>query len=180
MAKLYLAGPDVFLPHPEQRGALMKSFLAGLGLGLEGVFPLDADVTRGASEAFSSYAGRIRRANLDLLAGCDGVLANLSPFRGPSADDGTAYECGFARGRGLPVFAWSADAGSSLVLRTWRQYFPLYRERGRGLVDRDGYLVEDFALPANLMLVDAEFGGLHASFGEAATAAARHFAAGRA
>ena len=39
----------------------------------------------------------------------DLVIANLTPFRGPSADAGTLVELGWFLGRGLPVFGYSND-----------------------------------------------------------------------
>ena len=32
------------------------------------------------------------------MQGCDAMIVNLTPFRGPSADVGSAYEMGFMRG----------------------------------------------------------------------------------
>lgn len=65
----------------------------------------------------------------------DAVIANLTPFRGPSADVGTAWELGYAAGRGLPVFAYTGALDH-------------YGARVRV----DGLLIEDFDLADNLML----------------------------
>jgi nucleoside 2-deoxyribosyltransferase len=41
---------------------------------------------------------------------CDAMIVNLTPFRGPSADVGSAYEMGFMRALGRPIFAYSNDS----------------------------------------------------------------------
>jgi nucleoside 2-deoxyribosyltransferase len=38
---------------------------------------------------------------------CDAMTFNLTPFRGPSADVHSAYEMGFMRALGHPVFAYT-------------------------------------------------------------------------
>jgi nucleoside 2-deoxyribosyltransferase len=37
------------------------------------------------------------------------MIVNLTPFLGPSADVGSAYEMGFMRTLGRPIFAYSND-----------------------------------------------------------------------
>ncbi|MFC7335341.1 nucleoside 2-deoxyribosyltransferase [Rhodocista pekingensis] len=167
--RVYLAGPDVFLPDPLAAAETMRAACAAAGL--EGVFPLDAALVRRQDEPLTAFAARIRGANLDLIRGCAGVIANVSPFRGPSVDDGTAYEMGFAAALGLPVFAWSSDT-RSLLART-RDLIDLFAH-GADWRDAEGMLVEEFGLPVNLMLVDPATGPVHPHFEAAvATAAAR-------
>jgi len=43
------------------------------------------------------------------MRGCQAMIVNLTPFRGPSADVGSAYEMGFMRALGRPIFAYSRD-----------------------------------------------------------------------
>jgi len=79
---IYLAGPEVF--HPEaaaigrQKQALCREF------GFDGRFPLDDAIVRQTDPAGTAMA--IYRANRRMLAGAAAVIANLTPFRGPSAD----------------------------------------------------------------------------------------------
>jgi hypothetical protein len=81
----------------------------------------------------------------------DIMIANLTPFRGPSADDGTAFELGFFDALGRPIFAYSNACGG-------------LAERTRAFLARvpDTLAVEDFGLPCNLMLPHAvlQRGGL--------------------
>lgn len=164
--KVYLAGPDVFLPDPHAAAAAMKAVCERIGI--EGVFPLDADLKQDPGESPAAFAARIRAANLDLIRGADGVVANITPFRGPCADDGTAYEMGFATALGLPVFPWSEDVRP--LLEKTRVRMPL-TESGTDWRDPDGMLVEEFGLPVNLMLIDPATGPVHAGFEAAARAA---------
>ena len=70
---------------------------------------------------------------------CDAVVANLSPFRGPSADVGTVWECAYAKALGMPVFGY----GDRIE----------YKDKVFGTCPHDGMLVEDFHGYDNLMLV---------------------------
>ena len=62
------------------------------------------------------WISRQARASLDIFKGneammdaADAIIANLTPFRGPSADAGTVYELGYMAGRGKLLFAYSND-----------------------------------------------------------------------
>ena len=143
--RVYLAGPEVFLPDALAVGA-EKCRLAAAA-GFEGVFPLDAtlDLT-GLPPA--EQATRIALANEGLMRSCDALVANLTPFRGASMDAGTAFEVGFMRSLGRPVAGYTnaiADyAGRSRALR----------DRGAitGDCDREDVAIEEFGLAENLML----------------------------
>jgi nucleoside 2-deoxyribosyltransferase len=85
-----------------------------------------------------------------LVARCDALVANMTPFRGASMDTGTAYEMGLAKGLGKLVVGWTADR------RTYsaklRQTMPLSPD-GPWFRDPEGMLVRDFDLHDNLMMV---------------------------
>lgn len=140
--RLYLAGPDVFLPGAVQIGARKRGICARYGI--EGLFPLDVEVeTQGRAEP-------IFRGNLALMESADGGVFNLTPFRGPGADAGTAFELGFMAAQGKPVFGYSSNPAPYLD-RVGVHCGPLVRH-GQGWRDRDGLAVEDFGLSDNLML----------------------------
>jgi nucleoside 2-deoxyribosyltransferase len=150
--RVYLAGPDVFLPDPLAHAAAQKRICAGLGL--LGVSPLDAlDGEPSAWQALPE-AHRIARRNEAHIRSSQAILANITPFRGPSADSGTVYEIGFGRALGLPVFAYTAASDD-------------YATRIRALTgsdvlcDAEGLSIEDFDLAENLMIACAiqESGG---------------------
>lgn len=143
--RVYLAGPEVFLPNALDVGRAKVALAAEYDL--EGVFPLDAALDlRGLSKL--EQARRISLANEALMRSCDGLIANLSPFRGASMDAGTAFEIGFMRALGRPVLGYT-NAGDD------------YRDRAIAVrllgpapadSDRPDIEVEDFGLAENLMI----------------------------
>jgi nucleoside 2-deoxyribosyltransferase len=149
--RVYLAGPDVFLREP-RRAAEAKKILCAQ-YDFEGVFPLDAEIDlRGLDP--KDAARRIRLANEDLIRSCEILIANITPFRGPSGDVGTAYEMGFARALGKSVFAYT-NVEENFLTRTAR-FSGTTRERTDGETeDADGMQIESFGLVDNLMLVAA-------------------------
>ncbi len=141
--RVYLAGPDVFLPNPLVRAETLKAMCAAHGL--LGISPLDA--LAGEPEAWATLpeAHRIARRNEAHIASCDALVANLTPFRGPSADAGTVFELGHMRALGRPVFGWSNTA-ADFASRT-RAFCGVVGER-----DGHGMQIEDFGLGDNLMI----------------------------
>jgi nucleoside 2-deoxyribosyltransferase len=149
--RVYLAGPDVFLPDPmavaERKKQLCRAY------GFEGVFPLDAELDLGALEPRAAGLA-ISRANEELIRGCQLLIAQVTPFRGPSADVGTAFEMGFARALGLPVYAYT-NVQTDFTART-REFVRTTRARSDQVIeDPDGMAIENFGLADNLMLVGA-------------------------
>jgi nucleoside 2-deoxyribosyltransferase len=130
--RVYLAGPDVFFPNPLAIGEAKKSICTEHGF--EGVFPLDAPLDlEGLSPEEQGY--RCFGVTIGLMQSSDLVIANLTPFRGPSMDVGTAVEIGYMHGLGKPVFGYTNVRED-------------YAER----VLPDGYFVEPFGLVDNLMV----------------------------
>jgi nucleoside 2-deoxyribosyltransferase len=163
--RVYLAGPDVFLPDPIAVGEKKK--LACERHGLEGVYPFDAESP--VDERSRRDTGfLISEANERLIRSCVAVIANMTPFRGVSADVGTVYEMGYARGLGLVVFAYT-NVAVGFADRTRLALGPSARrdEKG-GLRDADDMLIEEFDLMDNLMLE----GGIRASGGQLVVEAA--------
>ena len=150
--RVYLAGPDVFLPAPFARAEALKEVCARHGL--RGVSPLDALADEPDSWAGLSEARQIALRNEAHIRSCQALIANLTPFRGPSADAGTVFEVGFARALGLPVFGWSNDA-RLFAERTHAFLGGGAVRAGDGWRDAEGLLVEDFALADNLMIEGA-------------------------
>jgi len=145
--KIYLAGPDVFLPDAVEIGRRKAEICARHGL--TGLYPLDNAVDL----ATSSASFDIFKGNQAMMDAADAIIANLTPFRGPSADAGTVYELGYMAGRGKLLFAYSNDPAAypERVARAHKVTKP----SGGQLIDRDGLIVEDFGLPDNLMMIHA-------------------------
>lgn len=122
--------------------------------GLVGVFPLDGGLDlEGLTPIDAGLA--ISRANEDLMRSCDLLIANMTPFRGPSMDVGTAFEMGFMRALGRPVFGYTNAPGTYAErVGVFYSGAAAADEAGRPL-DPDGNLIEDFGMIDNLMMVGA-------------------------
>ena len=104
LPRVYLAGPDVFL---KDAGVVFQRMKAACSaLGLEGVEPFDGQLDMAASESHDAFAHRIYEGNVARIRSCDGVIANLRPFRGLEPDCGTVFEVGFAVALGKPVVGY--------------------------------------------------------------------------
>jgi nucleoside 2-deoxyribosyltransferase len=143
--KIYLAGPDVFLPDAVEIGRKKAAICARYGVS--GLYPLDNAVDLSAADASLI----IFKGNEAMMEAADAIIANLTPFRGPSADAGTVYELGYMAGRGKSCLAYSND-GASYRERVARLYDVKASSDGR-LTDPEGLTVEDFGLPDNLMMI---------------------------
>jgi len=147
--RVYLAGPDVFLadavPRAEQAKGICRRY------GLIGVSPLDALDEEPAAWSGLSEAARIHLRNEAHIRSCDALIANLTPFRGPSADVGTVFELGFMRALGRPVFGYATTAVPFLA-RSLGFLGPAATSRDGAWYDGAGMLVEAFGLSDNLMI----------------------------
>lgn len=152
--RVYLAGPDVFLPDPHARAAAMKAICSRHGL--TGVCPLDdlPDAPEEWSDLHEPF--RIARRNEAHIRSCAALVANLTPFRGPSADVGTVFELGFMRALNRPVYGWT-NVATGFATRT-RSFLGVEAE-----TDHDGMLIEDFTPLADNLMID---GAISASGGK--------------
>src|SRR5262250_1051827 len=142
--KIYLAGPDVFLPDAIEIGRRKQDICALHHVS--GLYPLDNVIDRAAADV----SLRIFKGNEAMMDEADAIIANLTPFRGPSADAGTVYELGYMAGRGKLCLGYSNDPASyhERVARDLR----LNTAEGV-LFDDAGLAVENFGLTDNLMIV---------------------------
>jgi len=129
---VYLAGPEVFLSDAIEVGEAKKELCRRLGL--VGVFPLDAPADHLDGLPAQEAGLGVFDICIELMEGCDLTVANMTPFRGPSMDVGTAVEVGYMHGRGKPVFGYTNVIGG-------------YADR----VSPDGHAIEPFGLSDNLM-----------------------------
>ena len=149
--KIYLAGPDVFLENALDIAGQKKDLCAKYGC--TGVFPLD-NVVEFAGRELHDIGMDIYLKNIELMDKCDAVIANMTPYQGVGMDTGTAFEMGYMRGVGKPVYGYSNVAENF----TTRQ-----RDAFDYFVDGDGHarakdthmMLENFDFVDNLMMAGA-------------------------
>lgn len=142
--KIYLAGPDVFLPDAIEVGRRKQELCERYGA--VGLFPLDNAVDLTAATA----SMQIFRGNRSMMDGADAIIANLTPFRSLSADAGTVYELGYMAGRGKLCLGYS---NAPLTYRDRVAKSHRVSTSEGVLFDEAGLVVENFGLIDNLMIV---------------------------
>jgi len=146
--KLYVAGPEVFLPNAreimDRKTALARQY------GFEALCPGDLDIP--PSDTKKGFGLAISKVDEEMMDQSDAVIANLTPFRGIAADVGTCFELGYMCARGKLVAAYTnvTENHYERVLA----YYGGKVERGPDgyLRGPDGLSVEDFDMFDNLML----------------------------
>ncbi len=156
MTTIYFAGPDVFRPDYAAHVARLRRLCDRAGLSP--LIPGDAEAQTspdpGGREEGPVTSGLLKCScaicdhNLRLIERADGVVANLEPFRSlTEPDSGTVFECGFAFALGKFVVGIVPDLRDLAA--------KIRASAGPGAADSccpDGWLIEDFGLPLNLML----------------------------
>ncbi|GLR66791.1 nucleoside 2-deoxyribosyltransferase [Acidocella aquatica] len=144
----YLAGPDVFLPRASANAAAKIAICARHGLTGLAPFNPNIDYTQPPETLWR----QIYLDDIAMMQASDLIIANLTPFRGASADAGTLVEVGWFLGRARPVFGYSNTAApfaARSAAQTAAMADPL-----------PNLAIETFNLPDNLMVPGAvEYGG---------------------
>ncbi len=150
ISNLYLAGPEVWFPNVGAHFALRQAMCEAVGFSM-----LQADTSElreletgeiMARELYAERVARMRRA--------DAAIVNLTPWRGPTADPGTAFEAGFLSGLGKPVMAYmnvAYEHEAEFRDRVDAHIGAQFDEDGVWR-DGEGCLIEDFGLPETIML----------------------------
>ena len=146
--RAYLAGPDVFLPNAATQAQAKIALCAAYGL--EGIAPFNPELD--LSLPPDQLWRRIFADDVQMMRDCDIIIANLTPFRGASADAGTLVELGWFLGAGRPAYGYSNNA----------EAFAARAHAHMALVPDPlpGIEVEDFGLADNLMIEGALAGGI--------------------
>jgi len=149
LPKVYFAGPDVFF---RDGAAIFRRLKAACApLGMEGMEPFDGQLDIAADESEDAFALRIYQGNVARIRACDGVIANLAPFRGLEPDPGTVFEVGFAIALGKPVVGYNVPH-ETYAARVARQVPCTTDADGTVRETGDGSMVEGLGQRINLML----------------------------
>lgn len=150
ISSVYLSGPERWAPGAQALIARQRSLCEAAGVELLSAPPTALD-TPDSSElaARELYAGALAS-----LRQADAVIANLTPWRGPSGHPAVAFEAGFASALGKPVFAYinvREEGEAEYVARVDSLLGVSVDEHGV-VRDPEDTMVEDFGLPETAML----------------------------
>jgi nucleoside 2-deoxyribosyltransferase len=147
---LYLAGPEVWYPNVGAHFAVRQHLCAEAGF--EMLLPDNRELR--ASEPGEIMAREIYAERVKRMRKADACIVNLTPWRGPAADPGAAFEAGFMSGLGKPVFAWMNIPGEEDAEYRDRIDAHIGAQLDEDGVWRDGSgaVIEDFGLPESVML----------------------------
>lgn len=149
--RVYLAGPDVFFRNSESIFRRMQQKCAEVGLA--GVAPTDGGLSQGIRVSKPEMAERIYVGNMEIIQSCDGILANLMPFRtAMEPDSGTVFEVGVGVALGKSVCGYLPLSQVALEDKVKTHFGVENDENGVGWDKDYGYMVEAFEQPMNLML----------------------------
>ena len=146
--RVYLAGPEVFLPNArevlDQKIALTKA------VGLIPVAPGDLVIPEFPTKKQKGLAIGVH--DEALMRSADAMIANLTPFRGMHADTGTCFELGFMCASGKPAFAYTNEARGHFERTAAHYDGKIARDASGRPWGPDGLAVEDFDMIDNLMM----------------------------
>jgi nucleoside 2-deoxyribosyltransferase len=146
--RIYLAGPDVFFPDAKASFDYLIDLCSSFGL--IGVPPSDGGISSGFKGTKFQTAKKIYDENIHLIKTSNGVVANLSAFRGIEPDSGTVFETAFATALNKPVIGYSNT--SKLTEERVRDEFGFTVINGCSYDNNTGCMIEEFGLKQNLML----------------------------
>jgi nucleoside 2-deoxyribosyltransferase len=149
MKRVYLAGPDVFLPNAVALGEQKKALCTNYGF--VGLVPADKKLRLDDIEGKHAKGVAIYRADVALMQDSDFAICHLTPYDGTSADVGTVFELGWMTGAGKPCLGYTNSPLSILDrIKALGHRISLDAE-GKPINDK-GLRQEDFDMADNLMI----------------------------
>jgi nucleoside 2-deoxyribosyltransferase len=146
--KVYLAGPEVFLPNAREQ--LDIKIALTRAAGLIPVSPGDFVVPPQPTKRLFGCA--ISEIDEKMMDAADAIIANLTPYHGINADTGTCYELGYMCAQGKLAYGYTNVADDHRT-RTVNYYNGAVHTDASGrLRGADGLAVEDVDMADNLMM----------------------------
>jgi nucleoside 2-deoxyribosyltransferase len=146
--------------------------------GLEPVWPSEHYLVSDLIPDHAEAARLLPRAPLRNISGVAALIADISPFRGPSLNPVIALEIGVAIALELPVFAWTeafdADSKFTSLVRKLALRYGITVEPNKVCYDSAFNKVENFGLPESAAIA-GNLASLSKSRDEAIQACAKHF-----
>lgn len=152
--RIYLAGPDIYHPQglalAERKKAICERY------GLEGV-ALSDFLTGVQFTGKPNGAAALYRERVKVIEGCDAMIADMTPFRGPAMDPATAFAMGVMAGLGKPVVGFTLDPTpyAERICALQDAIDAPTARVGTKLVTSDGTAIEDFGVADAVMVVGA-------------------------
>lgn len=155
---IYIAGPSVFLPVAKVVGRQCVEICAKHGA--RGLYPIsDDDSLLLVPGQERQNSRKIFNLNISKIRTADAVVADMTPFRGPGMDGGTAFEIGAAYIAGKPVFGHGPGGTYMDNVVEWaKRISPGWEPTpdASGVVYApDGMAIENFSGVDNLMMDQA-------------------------
>jgi nucleoside 2-deoxyribosyltransferase len=149
MKRVYLSGPDVFIPTAAELAEAKKKMC--LRYGFEGLSPADKKLDLSAIPGKLAKGVAIYHADIKLMVECDFTICQLTPYDGPSADVGTVFEMGWMIGVGKPCLGYT-NSPLSMLDRMKAMGHKISIDAEGWPVNEQGMRQEDFDMSDNLML----------------------------
>ena len=161
--KVYLAGPEVFLPFYEKVSRFLKTqvslfnqyHLQNSDYHIEGLLPSDESGFNSYREYFKAGT-QIYDKNRALMHSSHAIIANMIRHNGSSMDVGTAYEIGEMVQAQKTVVGYYDEKIYHLQYESHFNQTKLYPSSGEDLISNERALsFRDLEVPDNLMVVMA-------------------------
>lgn len=149
MKRIYLSGPDVFLPNAVELGEAKKDMCRAYGF--EGLVPADKKLDLSGIPTKHAKGVAIYHADLHLMEISDLAICQLTPYDGPSADVGTVFELGWMTGQGKPCLGYT-NSPLSMLDRIRALGHEIHFDAHGFPVNEAGLRQEDFEMADNLMI----------------------------
>jgi nucleoside 2-deoxyribosyltransferase len=148
--KVYLAGPEVFLATAREQ--LDRKIVLTRAAGLIPLSPGDFVIPPQPTKRQFGHA--ISGIDEKMMDAADAIIANLTPYRGVSADAGTCYELGYMCAQGKLAYGYT-NVAADHVARTMAHYggdAGCTTDASGRLRGPDGLAIEDVDMADNLMM----------------------------
>ncbi len=146
--KVYLAGPEVFLP--DARAQLDRKIALTRAAGLIPLAPGDLAIPPQPTKRLLGHA--ISAIDERLMDEADAIIANLTPYHGVSADTGTCFELGYMCAQGKLAFGYT-NVAADMRTRSIALYGgDVHQDASGRLRGADGLMIEDVDMADNLMM----------------------------